>query len=128
MCKGVHLHILKARGTLFCFIGEYANIINASWTKLIHKESDRKYGPFIKINCGAIPENLLESELFGYEGGAFTGAKSEITDYFLEYNWPGNVRELENIVERLIVVPEEDYIRTIHLPKCTVITAGIIIH
>jgi len=43
----------------------------------IHKLSKRKDGPFITINCGAIPDNLLESELFGYEGGAFTGAKKE---------------------------------------------------
>ncbi|NLD18970.1 MAG: sigma 54-interacting transcriptional regulator [Clostridiales bacterium] len=42
--------------------------------KLIYKSSKRKDKPFIKINCGAIPENLLESELFGYEKGAFTGA------------------------------------------------------
>ena len=42
--------------------------------KLVHNTSSRKNGPFIKINCGAIPENLLESELFGYEKGAFTGA------------------------------------------------------
>lgn len=42
--------------------------------KLIYKTSRRKDKPFIKINCGAIPENLLESELFGYERGAFTGA------------------------------------------------------
>ncbi len=42
--------------------------------KLIHNMSHRKEGPFIQINCGAIPENLLESELFGYEKGAFTGA------------------------------------------------------
>ncbi|MCL6476973.1 MAG: sigma 54-interacting transcriptional regulator [Peptococcaceae bacterium] len=40
----------------------------------IHKNSSRRNGPFIKINCAAIPENLLESELFGYEKGAFTGA------------------------------------------------------
>ncbi|MBS3977164.1 MAG: sigma 54-interacting transcriptional regulator [Syntrophomonadaceae bacterium] len=45
--------------------------------KLIHTESLRNEGPFIKINCGAIPENLLESELFGYEPGAFTGASKE---------------------------------------------------
>jgi TyrR family helix-turn-helix protein len=42
---------------------------------IIHKYSAREEGPFIKVNCGAIPENLLESELFGYEEGAFTGAK-----------------------------------------------------
>lgn len=44
-------------------------------SKLIHKLSDRKDFPYIKINCGAIPDTLLESELFGYEAGAFTGAQ-----------------------------------------------------
>lgn len=42
--------------------------------RLIHQQSMRKRGPYIEINCGAIPETLLESELFGYEPGAFTGA------------------------------------------------------
>ncbi len=42
--------------------------------KAIHYNSDRRDGPFIPINCGAIPENLLETELFGYAKGAFTGA------------------------------------------------------
>lgn len=42
--------------------------------RAIHQRSRRASGPFIKINCTAIPENLLESELFGYEKGAFTGA------------------------------------------------------
>lgn len=41
----------------------------------IHNASKRSSGPFIKINCGAIPSNLIESELFGYDEGAFTGAK-----------------------------------------------------
>lgn len=40
----------------------------------VHLESTRRLGPFIKVNCAAIPSNLLESELFGYEKGAFTGA------------------------------------------------------
>ncbi|WP_432408141.1 sigma 54-interacting transcriptional regulator [Wukongibacter sp. M2B1] len=43
----------------------------------IHKLSKRKESSFIKINCGAIPENLIESELFGYETGAFTGANKK---------------------------------------------------
>ena len=42
--------------------------------KALHLNSDRKGHPFVPINCGAIPENLLESELFGHEKGAFTGA------------------------------------------------------
>ncbi|MCM3705661.1 MULTISPECIES: sigma 54-interacting transcriptional regulator [Cytobacillus] len=42
--------------------------------KLIQQSSPRSKEPFIKVNCGAIPESLMESELFGYEGGAFTGA------------------------------------------------------
>lgn len=46
--------------------------------KIIHRSSRRpKQGKFVQINCGAIPENLLESELLGYEPGAFTGAKKE---------------------------------------------------
>lgn len=43
-------------------------------SNLIYQNSLRKNGPFIKINCATIPENLIESELFGYEKGAFTGA------------------------------------------------------
>ena len=43
----------------------------------IHNSSNRKNGPFVAINCAALPEQLLESELFGYEGGSFTGAKRE---------------------------------------------------
>ena len=43
----------------------------------LHRRGPQKHGPFVAINCNAIPENLLESELFGYEKGAFTGAQTQ---------------------------------------------------
>jgi transcriptional regulator with GAF, ATPase, and Fis domain len=50
--------------------------------RAIHKQSNRAKGPFIVINCGAIPENLLESELFGHVRGAFTGAVATVQGKF----------------------------------------------
>jgi len=50
--------------------------------KAIHKSSKRSEGPFIALNCAAIPEGLLESELFGYEKGAFTGASRRKLGHF----------------------------------------------
>ena len=53
-------------------------------SKLIHKNSDRNKGPFIRVDCAGIPDSLVESELFGYEKGAFTGAKPEGKPGFFE--------------------------------------------
>jgi transcriptional regulator with PAS, ATPase and Fis domain len=53
-----------------------------SFSKIIHSLSSRKHGPFIAINCGAIPEGTIDSELFGHEKGAFTGALDSRKGYF----------------------------------------------
>jgi len=50
--------------------------------RLIHARSARSAGPFVPVNCGAIPENLMESEFFGYRKGAFTGADSDREGFF----------------------------------------------
>ena len=52
----------------------------------IHDLSPRKDGPFIAVNCGAIPENLMESEFFGYKKGSFTGADSDREGFFQSTN------------------------------------------
>ena len=54
--------------------------------KIIHALSHRKHGKFIAVNCGAIPEGTIDSELFGHEKGAFTGATSTRSGYFEEAN------------------------------------------
>ncbi len=54
-----------------------------SFSKIIHSLSHRKHGQFIAINCGAIPEGTIDSELFGHEKGSFTGAHEARKGYFL---------------------------------------------
>ncbi len=55
-----------------------------SFSKIIHQQSSRKHGQFIAINCGAIPEGTIDSELFGHEKGSFTGAYEARKGYFEE--------------------------------------------
>ena len=52
------------------------------FSKLIHSYSSRKHGSFIAVNCGAIPEGTIDSELFGHEKGSFTGANEARKGYF----------------------------------------------
>jgi DNA-binding NtrC family response regulator len=60
----------------------------------IHAQSERRQGPFVKVNCSAIPESLVESELFGHESGAFTGAV-------------GNKRGLFEVAHRGVIFLDE---------------------
>ncbi|MDG1756885.1 MAG: sigma-54 dependent transcriptional regulator [Bacteroidia bacterium] len=57
-----------------------------SFSKIIHHLSPRKHGPFIAINCGALPEGTINSELFGHDKGAFTGALDNRKGYFESAN------------------------------------------
>lgn len=82
----------------------------------IHNQSSRKNGPFVAVNCGALPNNLLESELFGYVGGAFTGAAKNgkkgllelahkgtiFLDEISEMDLMGQIRLLRVLEERVI--------------------------
>ena len=66
-------HYAKSDSTIL-ILGE-SGVGKEIFAQAIHNESRRSHGPFVAINCAALPPNLLESELFGYEEGAFTGAK-----------------------------------------------------
>lgn len=66
-----------ARGTSNILITGQSGTGKGMMAAAIHSASNRRTGPFIIVNCGAIPETLLESELFGYASGAFTGARRE---------------------------------------------------
>ena len=66
-----------ARGSSTVLITGESGTGKEMFAKAIHYASSRSDHPFITVNCGAIPENLLESELFGYEKGAFTGASEK---------------------------------------------------
>lgn len=76
--NGVVKQALKVSKTSSCVLltGE-SGTGKTMLASLIHNNSNRSHKPFVVINCGAIPDQLLESELFGYEKGAFTGASSQ---------------------------------------------------
>ncbi len=70
--------------------------------RMIHKGSDRRDNPFVPVNCASIPENLMESEFFGYEKGAFTGAVSSKKGRFEEAD--GGTLFMDEIREMPLVI------------------------
>lgn len=78
--------------------------------RAIHHKSPRRNGPFITMNCGALPENLFESELFGYERGAFTGAMATKAGRFELAD--GGTLFLDEVGE-LSLKPQVDFLRVL---------------
>ncbi len=88
-----------------------------SFSKIIHQLSSRKHKPFFAVNCGAIPEGTINSELFGHEKGAFTGATEARKGYF-EYANEGTIfldeigdTPLETQVRLLRVLENREFVR-----------------
>jgi len=77
MQEAKRLGMLAAKSTSNVLLLGESGTGKELFAQSIHNASDRRDGPFIAINCGALPRELIESELFGYEGGAFTGSKKE---------------------------------------------------
>lgn len=90
------MKVSKVESTVL-LLGE-SGVGKGLFADLIHKNSRRAEKPLIKINCGAIPESLIESELFGYEKGAFTGAQSGGKPGYLELS-DGGILFLDEIAE-----------------------------
>ena len=99
--------------------------------RAIHARSSRKAGPFVAINCGAIPENLLESELFGHKKGAFTDASSDRRGLFEEATggtlFLDEIGELPfNLQVKLLRVLQEETIRRVGETKDVKVDVRII--
>lgn len=80
--RAIEVAVQVARTDLSILITGESGVGKEHFPKIIHAYSARKHGPYFAVNCGAIPEGTIDSELFGHEKGAFTDAKNEHKGYF----------------------------------------------
>ena len=80
--RNIEIAVQVARTDLSVLITGESGVGKEHFPKIIHAYSARKHGPYFAVNCGAIPEGTIDSELFGHEKGAFTDAKNEHKGYF----------------------------------------------
>lgn len=86
LLRGIDIAMQVAPTDLSVLITGESGVGKESFPQIIHQYSRRKHGQYIAVNCGAIPEGTIDSELFGHEKGAFTGAIGERKGYFGEAN------------------------------------------
>jgi len=86
LSRAIDIAIQVAPTDLSVLITGESGVGKESFPQIIHQFSRRKHGQYIAVNCGAIPEGTIDSELFGHEKGAFTGAIGERKGYFGEAN------------------------------------------
>ena len=84
LLRAIDVAIQVAPTDLSVLITGESGVGKESFPQIIHQYSRRKHGQYIAVNCGAIPEGTIDSELFGHEKGAFTGAIGERKGYFGE--------------------------------------------
>ena len=80
--RNIEVAVQVAKTDLSVLITGESGVGKEHFPKIIHAFSTRKHGPYFAVNCGAIPEGTIDSELFGHEKGAFTDAKNEHKGYF----------------------------------------------
>ena len=84
--RAIDIAVQVAPTDLSVLVTGESGVGKENFPKIIHQFSGRKHGPYIAVNCGAIPEGTIDSELFGHEKGSFTGAISDRNGYFAEAN------------------------------------------
>lgn len=82
--RAIEVAMRVAQTDLSVLITGQSGVGKEFFPQIIHDNSPRKHGPYIAVNCGAIPEGTIDSELFGHEKGSFTGATGERKGYFQE--------------------------------------------
>ena len=97
LLRAIDTAIQVAKTDLTVLITGESGVGKEFFPKIIHTNSVRKHGQYIAVNCGAIPEGTIDSELFGHIKGAFTGAVSERKGYFSEAN--GGTIFLDEVAE-----------------------------
>ncbi|MBR6508808.1 MAG: sigma-54-dependent Fis family transcriptional regulator, partial [Paludibacteraceae bacterium] len=80
--RAIEVAVQVAKTDLSVLITGESGVGKEHFPQIIHAYSARKHGPYFAVNCGAIPEGTIDSELFGHEKGAYTDAKTERRGYF----------------------------------------------